>query len=112
MFLSVCFSRYAAGLRFCLRYRRADQYCCRSYERHRKEEHCHVLGKCDYLERKRKVVLSGNAKVWQDKNMVTGDKIVYYLDEGRSEVVTGDNSTGSKGGKKQGGRVQMTILQN
>ncbi len=66
----------------------------------------------DYLERKRKVILSGNAKVWQDKNMVTGDKIVYHLDEGRSEVVTANRSTGSKGGKKQGGRVQMTILQN
>ncbi len=65
----------------------------------------------DYLERKRKVILSGNAKVWQDKNMVSGNKIVYYLDEGRSEVVTGNTSTGSKGGKKQGGRVQMTILQ-
>ncbi len=66
----------------------------------------------DYLERKRKVILSGNARVWQDKNMVTGNKIVYYLDEGRSEIVTGSSPTDGKGKKKQEGRVQMTILQN
>ncbi|MEN8188840.1 MAG: lipopolysaccharide transport periplasmic protein LptA [Thermodesulfobacteriota bacterium] len=42
--------------------------------------------KMDYLSRERKVVLTGNAKAWQGKNKVTGDTIVYYLDEGRSEV--------------------------
>ncbi len=65
----------------------------------------------DYLERKRQVILSGNAKAWQDKNMVSGSKIVYYLDEGRSEVIAEKSST-KKSGKKQGGRVKMTILQN
>ncbi len=65
----------------------------------------------DYLERKRKVILSGHAKAWQDKNMVNGSKIIYYLDEGRSEVVAG-KPTVNKNGKKQNGRVQMTILQN
>ncbi len=65
----------------------------------------------DYLERKRKVILSGHAKAWQDKNMVNGSKIIYYLDEGRSEVVAAKSSV-NKVGEKQGGRVQMTILQN
>ncbi len=67
----------------------------------------------DYLERKRKVILSGNAKAWQDKNMVNGSKIIYYLDEGRSEVVAAAPAA-NNGGKKSGksGRVQMTILQN
>lgn len=64
----------------------------------------------DYLERKRQAILSGNAKAWQGKNMVSGSKIIYYLDEGRSEVVAG-KSTIDSSGKKQGGRVQMTILQ-
>ncbi len=65
----------------------------------------------DYLEQKRKVILSGNARAWQDKNMINGSKIIYYLDEGRSEVVAEDSSV-NKNGKKQNGRVQMTILQN
>ena len=30
----------------------------------------------------------GNAKAWHE-NMASGDKIVYYIDEGRSEVVGG-----------------------
>jgi lipopolysaccharide export system protein LptA len=32
------------------------------------------------------VVLAGNAKAWQDQNMVTGEKIVLYLDKGKSVV--------------------------
>jgi len=67
-----------------------------------------------YLSRERQVVLTGNAKAWQDQNMVSGDKIIYYLDEGRSEVV-GDRTSatvGDKGEKKKPSRVNMTILQN
>ena len=32
------------------------------------------------------VILAGNAKAWQDQNMVTGEKIVLYLDKGKSVV--------------------------
>ncbi|MBW2467355.1 MAG: lipopolysaccharide transport periplasmic protein LptA [Deltaproteobacteria bacterium] len=32
------------------------------------------------------VALSGNAKAWQEQNMVSGEKIILYLDEGRSVV--------------------------
>ena len=63
--------------------------------------------KMDYLAPERKVILSGGAKAWQGKNQVSGETIVYYLDEGRSEVVPTNASTPS--GKK-GGRVCATII--
>lgn len=40
----------------------------------------------EYYATQRKVLLTGDAKAWQDKNMVTGDSIVLYLDEGKSIV--------------------------
>ncbi|MCK4839524.1 MAG: lipopolysaccharide transport periplasmic protein LptA [Desulfobulbaceae bacterium] len=41
----------------------------------------------------RKVILTGNTKVWQGNNTVTGDKIIIYLDEGKSVVENqGDNT--------------------
>ena len=61
----------------------------------------------DYLAPERKVILSGGAKAWQGKNQVSGETIVYYLDEGRSEVIPSKASTTS--GKK-GGRVNATII--
>lgn len=66
-----------------------------------------------YLSKERQVILTGNAKAWQDQNMVSGDKIIYYLDEGRSEVVGGTSATvgNAKTGKKTPSRVNMTILQ-
>ncbi len=66
-----------------------------------------------YLSKERQVILTGNAKAWQGQNMVNGDKIIYYLDEGRSEVVGRPVTTiGSKDkGTQKGGRVNMTILQ-
>jgi len=54
-----------------------------------------------YLAKERQVHLVGNAKAWQGQNMVSGDQIIYYIDEQRSEVV---------GGGKPG-RVNMTIHQ-
>ncbi len=70
--------------------------------------------KMTYLSKKRQVILVDNAKAWQGQNMVSGEKIIYYLDEGRSEVVGGTsttiNSTGQK--EKKSSRVNMTILQN
>jgi lipopolysaccharide export system protein LptA len=67
-----------------------------------------------YLSKERQVILTDNAKAWQGQNMVSGDKIIYYLDEGRSEVVGGSKATtaGSKDSEKKPSRVNMTILQN
>jgi lipopolysaccharide export system protein LptA len=61
--------------------------------------------KMEYGAAERKVVLSGNAKAWQDKNMVSGKTITYYLDEKRSVV-----ENGSAQGEKPG-RVKATIQQ-
>ena len=67
-----------------------------------------------YLSKERQVILTDNAKAWQGQNMVSGDKIIYYLDEGRSEVVGGSKATtaGSKDSEKKPSRFNMTILQN
>jgi lipopolysaccharide export system protein LptA len=66
-----------------------------------------------YLADSRQVILTGNAKAWQGQNMVTGEKIIYFMDEGRSEVVGGTAVTAGGGEKKAGdkGRVKMTIRQ-
>ena len=73
------------------------------------------LGTADkmiYLAEQRQVILSGNAKAWQDQNMVGGEKIVYYMDEGRSEVVGGTAVTvGGEQKEKKKSRVKMRILQ-
>ena len=49
----------------------------------------------DYLAAERKAILVGDAKVWQDNNLVTGNRIILYLDEGKS-VVEGDSQQGSE----------------
>ena len=66
-----------------------------------------------YLSDKRQVILTGNAKAWQDQNMVAGEKIIYYMDEGRSEVVGGTSMTvgDAKKEEQKKSRVKMTILQ-
>lgn len=46
----------------------------------------------------RTVLLVGNAKVWQGKNVITGERILYYIDEDKS-IVEG----------KKGQRVKATI---
>ncbi|MBW6520745.1 MAG: lipopolysaccharide transport periplasmic protein LptA [Desulfoarculaceae bacterium] len=63
--------------------------------------------KMDYLAKERKVILTGNAKAWQGKNQVSGGTIVYYLDEGRSEVIPADPSPESD---QKSGRVRATII--
>ncbi len=65
-----------------------------------------------YKAKERQVILIDNAKAWQDQNMVSGSKIIYYLDEGRSEVI-GDPelAQGPKKSDKKGQRVNMTIIQ-
>ncbi|MGB3210622.1 MAG: lipopolysaccharide transport periplasmic protein LptA [Desulforhopalus sp.] len=67
-----------------------------------------------YLSKERQVILTEDAKAWQGQNMVSGEKIIYYLDEGRSEVVGGRPAAtaGDAGeGEKKPSRVNMTILQ-
>jgi lipopolysaccharide export system protein LptA len=71
-----------------------------------------------YVKKVRQVILTGKAKAWQGKNMVSGDKIIYYLDEGRSEVVGGhpEATIGNAAANKdtpsgKPSRVNMTIQQ-
>lgn len=45
-----------------------------------------------YENRDGKITLTINPKVTQDKDSVTGKVIIYYLDEERSEVTSGDNA--------------------
>lgn len=40
----------------------------------------------DFDATKRIIILAGNAKAWQNQNMVSGEKIILYLDEGKSVV--------------------------
>ena len=40
----------------------------------------------EYFEQERKVYLTGHAKAWQDNNIVTGEAITLYLDQGKSIV--------------------------
>lgn len=65
----------------------------------------------NYLAKERKVILSGDAKAWQGTNLVTGNTIIYYLDEGRSEVIGGRPATtvDAKTGEKESGRVKATL---
>lgn len=75
------------------------------------------LGTADqmiYFSGNRKVHLLGDAKAWQDENMVSGEKIIYYIDEGRSEVVGGATTIVGEGEEKpeKKKRVKMTIMQN
>ena len=68
-----------------------------------------------YLAKERQVILLDSAKAWQGQNMVAGSKIIYYLDEGRPEVIGGRTSTTlsdtDKKDKKKSSRVNMTIMQ-
>ncbi len=68
--------------------------------------------KMNYMEKLKQVILLGQAKAYQDQNMVSGEKIVYYIDEGRS-VVEGNTkiNLSNKEMKKKPKRVNMTIMQ-
>jgi lipopolysaccharide export system protein LptA len=45
--------------------------------------------RAEYYDLEQRVVLSGNARVWQDDNVVSGDTITIYLSEDRSVVQGG-----------------------
>ena len=49
----------------------------------------------DFNADDRIITLAGNAKAWQNKNMVSGEKIILYLDEGKS-VVEKSSSEGER----------------
>lgn len=50
-----------------------------------------------FMNTDRKIILTGNPKVWQGKDVVSGDKIIYFIDEKRTIVEAGQK------------RVQATI---
>jgi len=63
------------------------------------KEDWHASGdRMDYQTEGRQVILTGNTKVRQNSNLVTGDRVVLYLDEGKSVVEARD--------KEEGGRVK------
>ncbi|HBT97102.1 MAG TPA: lipopolysaccharide transport periplasmic protein LptA [Desulfobulbaceae bacterium] len=67
-----------------------------------------------YLAKARQVQLIGDAKAWQGQNMVSGEKIIRYIDEERSEVLAGGKpSTAGRGEGKTGSgdRVKMVLPQ-
>ena len=79
-----------------------------------KQEWLGTSNRMIYLAKERQVILMDNAKAYQGQNMVSGEKIIYYLDEGRSEVVGKRTSAtvGDKGKKaEKSSRVNMTIIQ-
>ena len=43
----------------------------------------------EYYEIERKVILEGDAKVWQKNNLISGQKVIVYLDEGKSIIERG-----------------------
>jgi lipopolysaccharide export system protein LptA len=80
-----------------------------------KKEWLGTSKKMIYLAKERQVVLLEDAKAYQGQNMVSGEKIIYYMDEGRSEVVGGKRTSATVGdtgkGDKKPSRVNMTIIQ-
>ena len=45
--------------------------------------------RAEYYDAEQRVILIGNARVWQDDNVVTGERITIYLAEDRSVVEAG-----------------------
>lgn len=65
-----------------------------------------------YFSKENLVQLIGNAKAYKGQNMVEGERINYYLDSGKSEVLGATSTKGGKAAdKKKPGRVNMTILE-
>ena len=48
--------------------------------------------RAEFYDAEQRVVLIGDARVWQDENVVTGDRITIYLAEDRSVVEAGPQS--------------------
>jgi lipopolysaccharide export system protein LptA len=63
--------------------------------------------RAEYHELEQRVVLTGNARVWQDDNVVSGETITIYISQDRSVVVGGKQERVKavffpKNGKKDG----------
>ena len=50
--------------------------------------------RAEYHDLEQRVVLSGNARVWQEDNVVSGDSVVIYLSQDRSVVQGGNQERG------------------
>jgi len=50
----------------------------------------------EYFSEERKVVLTGNTKVWQNNNLVTGETFIMYLDEGKTIVERNNSKKGER----------------
>lgn len=50
----------------------------------------------EYFSEERKVVLTGNTKVWQNNNLVTGETFIMYLDEGKTIVERNSSKKGER----------------
>src|SRR2546425_12346544 len=50
--------------------------------------------RAEYFDLEQRMVLVGNARVWQDDNVVTGDTITIYLSQDRSVVQGGKQERG------------------
>jgi lipopolysaccharide export system protein LptA len=48
-----------------------------------------TANRAEYYDAEQRVILIGNARVWQDDNVVTGERITIYLAEDRSVVEAG-----------------------
>jgi len=89
-----------------------DKILCKGNVEITREDWLGTSKEMTYLADKKEIYLTGNAKFWQGQNMVAGEKIVYYMNEGRSEVLGGDEKTTTVvGGEKKKKRVNMTIIQ-
>lgn len=89
-----------------------DKIVCKGNVEITREDWLGTSDEMTYLADKKEIFLTGNAKFWQGQNMVAGEKIVYYMNEGRSEVLGGDEQTTTVvGGEKKKKRVNMTIIQ-
>jgi lipopolysaccharide export system protein LptA len=69
-----------------------DRVECEGSVRVQQRDRLAVGQKALYLARSqpRRLILTGEARVWEGPNSVTGHQVVYYLDQGRSQVESRD----------------------
>jgi len=69
-----------------------DRLIARGHVKVLKKEWTATGDELEYFAGRRLAVLTGNASAWQGNNMVRGQKIELYLDEGRTVVERQKNS--------------------
>ncbi len=90
---------------------RVEKLICRGNVEITRSDWIGTAKRMDYLAQKRQILLIGTAKAYQGQNMVSGEKIIYYINDGRSEVVGDTQTTLGDTHKKKPSRVKMTIMQ-